>query len=121
MWLFGIASNLLVTSIGRGRVDDQTRRRLRMEPLLLDDAALARVEELAARPALEALAALPTDQRLAVAGSAPSGSSPPAPPPAPSVRPPAAFEPPERATAPHAKARTARPPGTASPPASNAL
>lgn len=67
-WLFGIARNLLASSLKRGRVEDETRRRLRMEPLSLDDAALARIDDLGAGVALAALGELPEDQRLAVAG-----------------------------------------------------
>src|ERR1700760_4426670 len=31
-WLFGIARNVLASSVKRGRVDDSMRRRLKMEP-----------------------------------------------------------------------------------------
>jgi RNA polymerase sigma factor (sigma-70 family) len=44
-WLFGIARNKLRESLRRDRVADAARRRLCMEPIVLDDAALARVEE----------------------------------------------------------------------------
>ncbi|MGI8622792.1 MAG: RNA polymerase sigma factor [Solirubrobacteraceae bacterium] len=67
-WLFGIARNLLTTSVRRGLVEDQARRRLGMEPLVLDDAALARIDALDGDPALSALAGLPEEQRMAVAG-----------------------------------------------------
>jgi RNA polymerase sigma factor (sigma-70 family) len=67
-WLFGIARNLLATSQQRGRVDDSVRRRLGMEPLLLDDEALARIDALDEDPALTALDGLPPDQRAAVVG-----------------------------------------------------
>jgi RNA polymerase sigma factor (sigma-70 family) len=67
-WLFGIARNVLATSLRRGQVEDDARRRLGMERLVLDDAALARVEELAGSPVLAALDDLPPDQRAAVAG-----------------------------------------------------
>jgi RNA polymerase sigma factor (sigma-70 family) len=67
-WLFGIARNVLAGSLRRGRVEDAARRRIGLERLVLDDAALARVEELAGAPALAALDALPDDQRAAVAG-----------------------------------------------------
>jgi RNA polymerase sigma-70 factor (ECF subfamily) len=67
-WLFGIASNLLASSARRGRVDDSTRRRLNMEPLELDDAAISRINELGSEPATAALADLPDEQRVAVAG-----------------------------------------------------
>ncbi|WP_445151848.1 RNA polymerase sigma factor [Baekduia sp. Peel2402] len=67
-WLFGIARNVLLASLRRGRVEDDARRRLGMERLVLDDVALARVEELANASALTALDDLPPDQRAAVAG-----------------------------------------------------
>lgn len=67
-WLFGIARNLLATSLKRGRVDDDMRRQLRLQPLVLDDAALERIEQLSERRALDALSALPEDQRDAVFG-----------------------------------------------------
>src|SRR4051794_18242342 len=34
-WLFGIARNVLSRSLERGRVEDEVRRRLGMEPLVL--------------------------------------------------------------------------------------
>jgi RNA polymerase sigma factor (sigma-70 family) len=67
-WLFGIARNLLGSSLRRGRVDDATRRRLGMEPLRLDDEAIARIHELDGQPALQALSELDAAQREAVAG-----------------------------------------------------
>jgi RNA polymerase sigma-70 factor, ECF subfamily len=47
-WLYGIAAHNLADSRRRGRVEDEARRRLALEPLTIDDADLARVEELAA-------------------------------------------------------------------------
>lgn len=44
-WLLGIARNKLLESRRRGRVVDSARRRLRLEPVLLTDADLERVEE----------------------------------------------------------------------------
>jgi RNA polymerase sigma factor (sigma-70 family) len=67
-WLFGIARNLLATSLQRGRVDDSMRRRLGIEPLTLDDAAIARINELDGSPVVAALDELPVDQRAAVVG-----------------------------------------------------
>lgn len=46
-WLFGIARNKLRESLRRDRVADAARQRLGMEPIVVDDAALQRVEELA--------------------------------------------------------------------------
>jgi RNA polymerase sigma factor (sigma-70 family) len=70
-WLHGIASHKLADSRRRGRVEDEARRRLALEPLVLNDAALERVEEMASaeagRDALEdAFASLPVEQRDAV-------------------------------------------------------
>jgi RNA polymerase sigma factor (sigma-70 family) len=67
-WLFGIAHNVIAASLRRGRVEDDARRRIGMERIVLDDAALARVEELLGAPALAALDDLPADQRAAIAG-----------------------------------------------------
>lgn len=67
-WLFGIARNVLAGSLRRGRVEDDARRRLGMERLVLDDAALASVEALLGSPVVAALDDLPPDQRAAVTG-----------------------------------------------------
>jgi len=47
-WLLVTARNLLVDSQRRGTVDDRARRRLAMQPLVLDDRDLQRVEEISA-------------------------------------------------------------------------
>jgi RNA polymerase sigma-70 factor (ECF subfamily) len=65
-WLFGIARHLLADSLRHGRVQDNARRRLGLERLLVDDQALARIDELGADLALAALGELPADQRAAV-------------------------------------------------------
>jgi RNA polymerase sigma factor (sigma-70 family) len=66
-WLYGIAAHKLADSRRRGRVEDQARRRLALEPLAIDDAELERVHELADVGGAEAaLADLPTAQRDAV-------------------------------------------------------
>lgn len=49
-------------------MEDDARRRLGMERLQLDDAAIARIHELDDDPALVALATLPEEQRVAVVG-----------------------------------------------------
>jgi RNA polymerase sigma factor (sigma-70 family) len=67
-WLFGIARNVLATSLQRGRVDDSMRRRLAMEPLVLNDEAIARIDELAGYPAIAALDELTPELRAAVVG-----------------------------------------------------
>lgn len=56
-WLLAIARNTLLTSVRRGVVADDARRRLGCEPLALGDDALARVE-------LRASSELPIEQLL---------------------------------------------------------
>ena len=68
-WLYGIAAHKLSDSRRRGRVEDHARRRLAMEPLLIDDLELERVEEIASRASTEldsAIAQLPDEQRKAL-------------------------------------------------------
>jgi len=67
-WLLGIARNKLRESTRRHRVEDGARRRLAMSPLVLEDEALERVEELASvgREALDLLGTLPATLRGAV-------------------------------------------------------
>ena len=65
-WLYGIARHQLAGAQRRGRVDDRARRRLGMEPVLLDDEALARVEATGREDAAAVLEHLPPDQREAV-------------------------------------------------------
>ena len=42
-WLVGIARHVLAGSVRRSRVEDRARRRLGMEPIVLDDALLERI------------------------------------------------------------------------------
>ncbi|HEY6760182.1 MAG TPA: sigma-70 family RNA polymerase sigma factor [Baekduia sp.] len=69
-WLFGIAGHKLADALRRGRVEADARRRLRHEPVALEDEDLARVEELASLVNEARLATLlgdlPTDQRAAL-------------------------------------------------------
>lgn len=68
-WLFGIARNKLRDSLRRERVAEDARRRLRIEPLAVDDAALALVEERAESGGgalARALAELPGEMREAL-------------------------------------------------------
>ena len=70
-WLYGIARNQLLHAQRRGRVDDRMRRRLGMERLELTDAAIERVEAIAAaegtaRALRELMDELPPEQRAAV-------------------------------------------------------
>jgi RNA polymerase sigma factor (sigma-70 family) len=69
-WLFAIARNTLSSSVERGRVADEARRGLAMlEPLVMTDDGLERVENAAANAALDIerlLQTLPREQRQAV-------------------------------------------------------
>jgi RNA polymerase sigma factor (sigma-70 family) len=69
-WLFAIAEHKLADSRRRSRVESSARRRLRLEPVVLEDADLARVEELASQGdharLAELLASLPESQRTAI-------------------------------------------------------
>jgi len=71
-WLFTIAHRKLVDSIRRGVVEDRARRRLGLEPLVLDDEDLERVEQRAIAgakdSALAVLEQLSLDTRAAIAG-----------------------------------------------------
>ena len=67
-WLCGIARHVLSESRARGRVQDRVRRQLGCERLVLDDAAIARIDALSGGEALAALEDLPADQRRAVSG-----------------------------------------------------
>jgi RNA polymerase sigma-70 factor, ECF subfamily len=46
-WLLGIARHQLHRALRRQRIDERARRRLHVERVALDDASLARIEELA--------------------------------------------------------------------------
>jgi RNA polymerase sigma factor (sigma-70 family) len=66
-WLFAIAANEWRQALRRMQVEDRARRALALEPIVLDDAALARVEARASGSELDALmAALPAAEREAV-------------------------------------------------------
>jgi RNA polymerase sigma factor (sigma-70 family) len=66
-WLFGIAINELRQAWRKGQVEDRARRRLALEPIVLQDEGLARVEEMVDDGALvQALARLPAAERLAI-------------------------------------------------------
>jgi RNA polymerase sigma-70 factor (ECF subfamily) len=67
-WLFGIAQHKLIDSLRRRRVEDEARRRIGMEPVMLDDGDLERIDA-AAGPKADVeriLAELPAEQRAAV-------------------------------------------------------
>jgi RNA polymerase sigma factor (sigma-70 family) len=66
-WLFAIARNLLIDAHRRGEVRAKARKRLALEPLVLYDEDLRRIEELAGLPSVECLLeGLSPDERAAV-------------------------------------------------------
>jgi RNA polymerase sigma-70 factor (ECF subfamily) len=65
-WLFAIARHTLSEALRRGQVQDRARRALEMEPIVLDEEDIAMLELLSETPAVEAVAALPDEQRAAV-------------------------------------------------------
>jgi RNA polymerase sigma-70 factor (ECF subfamily) len=70
-WLYGIAAHKLADSRRRGRVEVRARKRLALEPLVIEDEDIARIDELAAtadsQVRLEAaVQGLPAAQRDAV-------------------------------------------------------
>ena len=67
-WLLTIAMNTLRLSIRHGAVAEDARRRLECEPAVLEDAELARIEEVASVDGgvEELLATLPLDLREAI-------------------------------------------------------
>ena len=65
-WLFAIARHKLSEALRRGRIQDEARRTLAMQPIQLDDEAIETLERIASAPALELLEALPADQRDAI-------------------------------------------------------
>jgi RNA polymerase sigma-70 factor (ECF subfamily) len=67
-WLLTIARNLLSDAVRRGRVADDSRRRLGMERMALDDAQLEAIERNGLSDLERLLGALPQEQRRAVEG-----------------------------------------------------
>lgn len=65
-WLLRIARNVIYDASRRGTIADETRRMLQMQPLELNDADLVAIETRSAASLLDALEALPADQREAV-------------------------------------------------------
>jgi RNA polymerase sigma factor (sigma-70 family) len=67
-WLLGTARHLLIDSYRQGRVEAAARERLQMQPLLLDDRDLQRIEEISAETDIlaELAAVLPADQLSAL-------------------------------------------------------
>jgi RNA polymerase sigma factor (sigma-70 family) len=67
-WLYGIARHELADTWARKGVDDKARRHLGLEPMMLEDDALHRIDRTGDRNALAFLAGLPEDQRRAIQG-----------------------------------------------------
>ena len=67
-WLFAIARNKLSESVRRGRVQDEARRALAMQPIELDDEGIELLEETASGPAVALLETLAPEQRRAIEG-----------------------------------------------------
>jgi len=65
-WLLGIARNLLIDTARAGRVADDVRRRLRMQPVSLDDPRIAAIDRRTGLDLEVLLQQLPEDQREAV-------------------------------------------------------
>jgi RNA polymerase sigma factor (sigma-70 family) len=66
-WLFGIAHHKLIDSYARGRVEDDARRRLGMQPVVLDTGDLELIEQIDRDSIVQALVdSLPADQRAAL-------------------------------------------------------
>jgi RNA polymerase sigma factor (sigma-70 family) len=65
-WLLGIARHLLLDAARCGRVADESRRRLGMERVLIDDAQLEAIERESQSELAQLLQALPDEQRQAV-------------------------------------------------------
>jgi RNA polymerase sigma factor (sigma-70 family) len=64
-WLLGFARHLMVEAERHGQVADAARVRLGLEPVVLDEEALARIRKRSRVDLLEALADLPESQRNA--------------------------------------------------------
>jgi RNA polymerase sigma factor (sigma-70 family) len=68
-WLFGIARHQLAQAWRERRVEAEARSRVGMEPIMLSDENLERIDDLASSTeSLSLLAGLPDDQRTAVVG-----------------------------------------------------
>ena len=66
VWLLGIANHLLLDSVRRGRVAEESRRRLGMERIDVEDDQLDLVERESASELQRALNRLPGEQREAI-------------------------------------------------------
>jgi RNA polymerase sigma factor (sigma-70 family) len=65
-WLFAIARHKLSEALRSGRIQDEARRALAMQPIRLDDEAIEILETTASAPVVELLETLTTEQRDAI-------------------------------------------------------
>lgn len=65
-WLLGIARHLLLEAVRQGRVADASRRRLRMERVVVDDDELELIERDSGSDIQRSLLQLPAEQREAI-------------------------------------------------------
>jgi RNA polymerase sigma factor (sigma-70 family) len=65
-WVLGIARNLLIDSVRRSRVVDESRARLGVAPVYLDDAQLELIETRSQVDLRAVLGGLPVDQQEAI-------------------------------------------------------
>ena len=65
-WLFAIARHKLYEALRSGRIQDEARRALAMQPIQLDDEAIEMLEVTASAPAIQALETLAPQQREAI-------------------------------------------------------
>jgi RNA polymerase sigma factor (sigma-70 family) len=65
-WLFAIARHKLSEAMRSGRIQDEARRALAMQPIRLDDEAIEIIETTARAPVIELLESLAPDQRVAI-------------------------------------------------------
>jgi RNA polymerase sigma-70 factor (ECF subfamily) len=69
-WLFGVGRNVFAASLRRGRVEDEARRRLGLEPIVLERAQLDAISLMIERESdamvRELLAGLPAEQAQAL-------------------------------------------------------
>jgi RNA polymerase sigma factor (sigma-70 family) len=67
-WLLGIAHHVLIDATRRGRVADESRRRLGMERVHVEDQQLELIERSSESDLQRALSELPIEQRVAIEG-----------------------------------------------------
>ncbi len=65
-WLVGIARNTLLDAVRRGHVDDESRRRLGMERIVVEDRQLELIESRSGGELEQSLHSLPAGQRSAI-------------------------------------------------------